>query len=212
MRVEALYLYRMPPSTYLRVAHDGEALFKDRASKFYAYAFPCSGMDELDQKLAELKKLHPTARHFCWACRMGHPLEERANDAGEPAHSAGTPILHALQSAMVEQSAVVVVRYFGGTKLGVPGLIAAYRQAAEMAIQDSGIIEVHPMAIGRLTVPYPLIGTTELHLRQLDAQIIDQRFGDACAFTIQIKCSCMEDLESRLQPFNELQIEWTSPN
>ncbi len=127
----------MAPAPYLQVAEDGDALFKDRASKFYAYAFPCAGMEELDQKLVELKKLHPTARHFCWASRMGHPLEERANDGGEPAHSAGTPILHALQSIHVEQSAVVVVRYFGGTKLGVPGLIAAYRSAAEMALEVS---------------------------------------------------------------------------
>jgi len=206
------YLYLVDSSAYFQISHTGQALIKDRASKFYAYAFPCEDLAQLENKLLELKKAHPTARHFCWASRMNRPLEERANDAGEPAYSAGTPILHALQSAMVEQSAVVVVRYFGGTKLGVPGLITAYRQAAEMAIQDSGTIEVHPMAIGRLTVPYPLIGATELHLRQLDAQIIDQRFGDACAFTIQIKCSYMEDLKRRLQPFNELQIEWAFPN
>ena len=198
----------MDPTPYLQVAQDGDALFKDRASKFYAYAFPCTGMDELDQKLAELKKLHPTARHFCWASRMGHPLEERANDAGEPAHSAGTPILHALQSIHVEQSAVVVVRYFGGTKLGVPGLIAAYRSAAEMALEVSSQKEVHPMISGSLTVPYDLIGTAELHLRQCEAQISEQRFGDDCSFHFTLKWAEKSNLEGRLQASHQAKLTW----
>lgn len=211
MRVEALYLYRMPPSSYLRVAHDGEALFKDRASKFYAYAFPCAGMEELDQKLVELKKLHPTARHFCWAGRMGHPLEERANDAGEPAHSAGTPILHALQSIQIEQSAVVVVRYFGGTKLGVPGLIAAYRNAAEMALEVAGQKEVHPMVSGTLIVPYDLIGTAELHLRQCEAQIAEQTFGDDCCIRFTLKWAEKSNLEGRIQASHTAKLIWSTP-
>ena len=198
----------MDPTPYLQVAQDGDALFKDRASKFYAYAFPCAGMDELDQKLAELKKLHPTARHFCWASRMGHPLEERANDAGEPAHSAGTPILHALQSIHVEQSAVVVVRYFGGTKLGVPGLIAAYRSAAEMALEVSSQKEVHPMISGSLTVPYDLIGTAELHLRQCEAQISEQRFGDDCSFHFTLKWAEKSNLEGRLHALHQATLTW----
>lgn len=198
----------MDPTPYLQVAQDGDALFKDRASKFYAYAFACTGMDELDQKLAELKKLHPTARHFCWASRMGHPLEERANDAGEPAHSAGTPILHALQSIHVEQSAVVVVRYFGGTKLGVPGLIAAYRSAAEMALEVSSQKEVHPMISGKLTVPYDLIGTAELHLRQCEAQISEQTFGEDCSFHFTLKWAEKSNLEGRLQALHQATLTW----
>jgi uncharacterized YigZ family protein len=198
----------MDPTPYLQVAQDGDALFKDRASKFYAYAFPCAGMEELDQKLVDLKKLHPTARHFCWASRMGHPLEERANDAGEPAHSAGTPILHALQSIHVEQSAVVVVRYFGGTKLGVPGLIAAYRSAAEMALEVAGQIEVHPMISGKLTVPYDLIGTAELHLRQCEAQILEQTFGDDCSFHFTLKWAEKSNLEGRLHALHQAALNW----
>lgn len=198
----------MDPDPYFQAAQVGEALFKDRASKFYAYAFPCLGMEELEEKLAELKKLHPTARHFCWASRMGRPLEERANDAGEPAHSAGTPILHALQSADLQQSAVVVVRYFGGTKLGVPGLIAAYRSAAEMALEVSGSVEVHPMAFGTLRVPYDRIGTVELHLRQCEAQIAEQTFGDDCQFYFSIKLVHKEALEGRMQPFADVTLDW----
>ena len=198
----------MDSTPYFQISSTGQAFIKDRASKFYAYAFPCEDLTQLENKLVELKKAHPTARHFCWASRMNRPIEERANDAGEPAHSAGTPILHALQSAMVEQSAVIVVRYFGGTKLGVPGLITAYRQAAELAIQEAGTKEVHPMAIGRLTVPYALIGAAELHLRQLDAQILDQRFDDACSFTIKIKCAFLADLETRMQAFPDIHIQW----
>jgi len=198
----------MDPAPYLQVAQAGEALFKDRASKFYAYAFPCAGMEELDQKLAELKKHHPTARHFCWATRMGHPLAERANDAGEPAHSAGTPILHALQSLQVEQSAVVVVRYFGGTKLGVPGLIAAYRSASEMALEVAGQKEVHPMISGTLTVPYDLIGMAELHLRQCEAQIAEQTFGDDCGFHFTLKWAEKSNLEGRLHALHQATLNW----
>lgn len=199
----------MESAPYHQVAQPGEALLKERASKFYAYAFPCRSMEDLEAQLHELKKIHPTARHFCWACRMGHPLEERANDAGEPAHSAGTPILHALQSAQVEQSAVVVVRYFGGTKLGVPGLIAAYRSAADAALAEAGSQLVHPMAQGVLDVPYALIGAAELQLRQCEAQIQEQTFGDLCRFSFTLKLSHKAELAKRLQVFPEAQLSWS---
>lgn len=165
-------------------------------------------MVDLENKLLALKKMHPTARHFCWASRMSQPLEERANDAGEPAHSAGTPILHALQSAQVEQSAVVVVRYFGGTKLGVPGLIAAYRSAAESALTEAGSETVYPMAIGKLNVPYAFIGAAELQLRQCEAQILDQTFGDSCRFHFTLKLVRKAELTVRLQPYPELELTW----
>jgi len=195
---------------YLHISTSGEALLKDRASKFYAYAFPCISLVDLETKLLELKKIHPTARHFCWASRMGQPLEERANDAGEPAHSAGTPILHALQSAQVEQSAVVVVRYFGGTKLGVPGLIAAYRSAADAAIAEAGSEMVYPMATGKLNLPYALIGTAELQLRLCEAQILDQTFGESCGFHFTLKLARKAELSERLQPYPELELTWNS--
>ena len=198
----------MDPAPYQRVEKDGEALLKDRASKFYAYAFRCADLTDLESKLQALKKVHPTARHFCWASRWGNPLEERANDAGEPAHSAGTPILHALQSAQVEQSSVVVVRYFGGTKLGVPGLIAAYRSAAEAALLDAGSETVYPMAMGTLHVPYALIGASELQLRQCEAQILEQTFGDSCRFHFTLKLARKAELSERIQPFPEAELTW----
>ena len=176
----------MPLAPYTCLAHDGESLLKDRASKFYAYAFPCSSMDVLDAKLAELKKIHPKARHFCWASRMGQPLEERAQDAGEPVHSAGTPILHALQSAGVEQSAAIVIRYFGGTKLGVSGLIHAYRTSAMEAIQQAGTVEVVPRISVHCSLPYSALGSLEALMRQHQGSMRAQKFGTACELILEL--------------------------
>jgi uncharacterized YigZ family protein len=197
----------MEGESYWSMANRGEALLRDRASKFYAYAQPCVSQDEMDTFLNELKKIHPTARHFCWAARWGEPLEERTHDGGEPAHSAGSPILHALQSAGVQQSAVVVVRYFGGTKLGVPGLIAAYRSSAAEAIEHAGRIEVIPTQEVRIVHPYDVIGALEFILKQTEARILNQSFGQNCETTVEIALRDFPLFRGRLQAYPDIQVE-----
>jgi len=176
----------MQPAPYTRLAHHGESLFKDRASKFYAHAFPCHTMEEFETQLAELKKAHPKARHFCWAARWGNPLEERSNDGGEPAHSAGTPILHALQSAQLEQSAAVVIRYFGGTKLGVSGLIHAYKTATLEAILQAGQVEMIPKVSLHCTLPYSALGALESIARLCNGSLHSQDFGVECRLVMEV--------------------------
>lgn len=127
---------------YLTISKDAIGEFKDRGSKFLAYLSRVETRDEAELLLQNCRKEHFKARHHCLAYRIGlEEVEERASDDGEPSGSAGMPILNQLRSADLINVAVVVVRYFGGTKLGVPGLIHAYGHAAELGIKEAGIIE-----------------------------------------------------------------------
>lgn len=127
---------------YLTIARRGEGIFRDRGSRFIGFAFPVSDEEDVKSALELIRKEHPTARHHCYAYRI-NPLNERwrANDDGEPSSSAGKPILNQLKSMQVYNVLVIVVRYFGGTLLGVPGLIHAYREAAKLALEDAGTTE-----------------------------------------------------------------------
>jgi uncharacterized YigZ family protein len=119
-----------------------QILLKEKSSKFFGYAFPIQSEEELKPILDQLKKKHPHAGHFCYAYQIGTEiLSYRANDDGEPSNSAGTPIYGQIQSFAVTNLAVVVVRIFGGTKLGVGGLISAYKTATQMTLEASEIIE-----------------------------------------------------------------------
>jgi len=131
--------------TYNTITKPSEAmLFKDKHSKFFGYAFPVLNEDEVKSHLETLKKEHHAARHWCYAYQLGkleNKRSYRANDDGEPSNSAGMPIYGQIQSFEVTNILVVVVRYFGGIKLGVSGLINAYRSAAQMALESSQILE-----------------------------------------------------------------------
>ena len=128
--------------TYLTIKEPSEGLFKDKGSKFSSFAFPASSEEDVKKFLAELKKQHPSANHHCYAFRLGADKQAyRANDDGEPSNTAGKPILGQIQSKDLTNILIVVVRYFGGTLLGVSGLINAYKLAAAEAIQNATIIE-----------------------------------------------------------------------
>lgn len=128
--------------TYKTIAVATEGLFKDKGSKFIAYAFPVISEDQIKEIIQTIKKEHYSARHHCYAWRLGHEkLVFRANDDGEPSSTAGKPILGQIQSFDLTNILIVVVRYFGGTLLGVSGLINAYRNAALDAINQAEIVE-----------------------------------------------------------------------
>ncbi|MBU2061234.1 MAG: YigZ family protein [Bacteroidetes bacterium] len=129
--------------TYNTIASPSEEiLFKEKNSKFFGYAFPITSEDELKPILDVLKKKHPHAGHFCYAYQIGtDPISYRANDDGEPSNSAGMPIYGQLQSFDVTNTVVVIARLFGGTKLGVGGLISAYKTAAQITLESCDIIE-----------------------------------------------------------------------
>jgi uncharacterized YigZ family protein len=129
--------------TYFTIAVPStEVLFKEKNSKFFGYAFPISSEEEVKIHIENLKKQHFSARHWCYAYQLGtDKIQYRANDDGEPNNSAGMPIYGQIQSFNVTNILIVIVRYFGGVKLGVGGLITAYKTAAQMALEESEIIE-----------------------------------------------------------------------
>ena len=165
-----------------------EALFKDRGSKFYGYAFPVKNEDEIKENIELLKKQHYNARHWCYAWQLGKEYENyRANDDGEPSNSAGMPIYGQLQSFEVTNILVVVVRYFGGTKLGVGGLIQAYKTGAKLALENSIIIEKTINDEFLLKFEYPEMNTVMRIVKDENISIINQKMELNCEFTISVR-------------------------
>jgi uncharacterized YigZ family protein len=132
--------------SFLSLAAPAKGLYKEKGSRFYAFAYPVNSEEEVKQKLEELRREYFNARHHCFAYLLGaNKLKYRAFDDGEPNHSAGDPILGQIRSKNLTNVLLVVVRYFGGTKLGVGGLISAYKTAAEEALMNAFIIECEVM-------------------------------------------------------------------
>ena len=172
--------------SFQTISKPTESLFKDRGSKFHGYAFPVSSANEVKLRLDEVKEIHPSARHFCYAYQLGaEGLEYRANDDGEPNGSAGLPILNQIKSKEVTNTFVVVVRYFGGTKLGVSGLINAYKEATKDALEQSKIVTKIPMATVSIQFPHSKIGDVERLIRQHGWTIKNQDFGMDCKWLVE---------------------------
>jgi uncharacterized YigZ family protein len=165
-----------------------EGLFKDRGSKFYGYAFPVSNEEEVKEKIELLKKQHYNARHWCYAWQLGKEYDHyRANDDGEPSNSAGMPIYGQLQSFNVTNILVVVVRYFGGTKLGVGGLIQAYKTGAKLALENSVIIEKTINEEFLINFEYSEMNTIMRIIKDENILIINQKMELNCEFIISIR-------------------------
>ena len=165
-----------------------EVLFKDRGSKFFGYAFPVTTEEEIKEHIDALKKQHHTARHWCYAWQLGKHYEHyRANDDGEPSNSAGMPIYGQLQSFEVTNILVVVVRYFGGTKLGVGGLIQAYKTAAQMALEASKIVELTIGDLYKLQFDYPEMNTVMRIIKEEDLTIVNQKLELNCEIQMAVR-------------------------
>lgn len=182
-----------------RITTKGEGGFKDRGSKFLAFAFPLNDLSQLEIPLQLLKKKYYDARHHCYAYRLGAYGETTyATDDGEPAHTAGTPILSAIRSANLTDTLVVVIRYFGGTKLGVRGLIEAYRTAAEDALQQAQQEPVLHQTFFELTFPYDRTAELNRILHPFAVEQTDSQYTDICVLRYAIDEQVFPDLETRL--------------
>lgn len=185
-----------------------EVLFKERKSKFYAYAFPLTDEDAVKPLVESLRKKHPTANHVCYAWQIGH-LEPRyrANDDGEPNNSAGMPIYGQLQSYGVTNIIVAVVRIFGGTKLGVGGLINAYRSAAQLALEFSQIIEKTIQQKFMLSFGYDQMNTVIRTLKQRQIDIESQEMGLKCLIYISVDQQRTEEIEEVFNGLHKIDLK-----
>ncbi|MDB5223402.1 MAG: YigZ family protein [Chitinophagaceae bacterium] len=172
---------------YFTIEKPSQAEFKDRGSKFIAYAFPVSDAAGFKKRLQELKKEHPKAVHHCFAYRIGTDGNTfRVSDDGEPGGTAGKPILGQLDSRAIINTAVIVVRYFGGTLLGVPGLINAYKTATSLALQLTPIVQKQVETIYSLEFDYTLMNLVMTIIKQFNCSILEQQSQLFCNMKIGI--------------------------
>jgi uncharacterized YigZ family protein len=163
-----------------------EDLFRDRGSKFIAHAIRVDDQQAASFRLDELWREHPKATHICYAYRLADGYE-RANDDGEPSGSAGLPILNKIKSAELVNVLVAVIRYYGGTKLGVSGLINAYKSAAEMALNKAKTKVEVPKAIIEIQFPFSTLGEVERIIGQNQLEVVDKQFEADCTWTVSVK-------------------------
>ena len=165
-----------------------ETLFKDRNSKFHGYAFPVLNEEEVKNALGYLKKKHHTAGHFCYAWQLGtETLRFRANDDGEPNNTAGMPIYGQIQAFEVTNILVVSVRYFGGTKLGVGGLIQAYKNSAQITLEAAPIVEKTIDVVYRLNFDYDLMNKVMRIVKEKNITIVHQKLEAVCEYHIAVR-------------------------
>jgi uncharacterized YigZ family protein len=193
--------------TYKTISGPSEGLFKEKGSKFISFAYPVTSEDEIREILQHLKKEHHSARHHCYAWRLGHEkLQFRANDDGEPSSTAGKPILGQIQSFDLTNILIVVVRYFGGILLGVSGLINAYRNAALDAINQAEIVE--KLVEQQLLIEFGYEGMNEVMKIFKDEKLlqIDPKFDLKCQIKTQIRLSELSRIEHALNKVVGLKV------
>ena len=175
--------------TYYTIASASkQTLHKDRGSKFYGYAFPVTTQQDIKACINTLKKQHHTARHFCYAWQLGESYQKyRANDDGEPNNSAGMPIYGQLQAFNLTNTLVVSVRYFGGTKLGVGGLIQAYKTSAKLTLETVSIKEKTIDVLFLLLFEYPEMSLVMRNIKDQKIKLIDQKLEHNCTLTISVR-------------------------
>jgi uncharacterized YigZ family protein len=184
------------------------AEFKDRGSKFIAYTFPIAEAGEFKQYLAEVKKEHPKATHHCFAYRLGTDGNNfRSSDDGEPSGSAGRPILGQIDSKQVTNVLIIVVRYFGGTLLGVPGLINAYKTAAALAMQVTPIVQKSIELTYTLQFDYTLMNNVMMITKQYNCSIISQEMQLFCRVVIGIPRNRLDEVLYKLKDLPSIEIE-----
>uniref|UniRef100_UPI00404B9740 IMPACT family protein n=1 Tax=Flavobacterium sp. TaxID=239 RepID=UPI00404B9740 len=194
--------------TYKTISNPSEAiLLKEKSSKFFGYAFPVSNEEEVKEALVELKKEHNSARHFCYAYQIGTENNSyRVNDDGEPNNSAGMPIYGQILSFDVKNVLIVVIRYFGGIKLGVGGLISAYKTAAQMALENSEIIEKTINKHFLIKFDYKNMNKVMRVIKEKNLDIVNQKMELDCEIEISIRKKYAETIFSIFESIFEIKI------
>lgn len=192
-----------------------EVLYKEKNSKFFSYTFPIKNEEDVKFYIEEIKKQHHNARHWCYAYQLGTEPEKiyyRANDDGEPSNTAGMPIYGQIQSFEVTNILVVVVRYFGGIKLGVGGLITAYRTSAQLALQESKIIEKTIDKNFIIQFEYKDMNKVMRVIKEKSLSIISQTLELTCEIELSIRRSQFQKALEAFKPFYEIKITLPDEN
>jgi uncharacterized YigZ family protein len=174
------------PESYLIPAAPASAELREKGSRFLALLHAAEGEAEAKSRLAEVAARHPDATHHCWAWRLGWPARERSSDAGEPGGTAGGPILRALQGAKVSDALLVVVRWFGGTKLGKGGLVRAYGGVAREAIAGAALTVRLRRRTVELEVPYPHLGAVQRLLHPPEVELLRHAYGERVRWELAV--------------------------
>ena len=195
--------------SYFTINKPAQGSYRDKGSKFLSHAYPVQNENEIKEKLQELKKEHPSARHHCYAWRLGvDGAAYRANDDGEPSGTAGKPILNQLLSSQLTNVLIVVVRYFGGTLLGVAGLIQAYKLAAADAIINSDIAEKFVLFEYALHFEAEDTGPVMKLLNEEEAKIIGTGYDKENTITFMIKKSRSEVFEEKVKALYKTKLKY----
>ncbi|MCR5395044.1 MAG: IMPACT family protein [Bacteroidales bacterium] len=186
--------------TYLTIAARSEGLYKEKMSKFLSFAEPCSTVEQAKEIVTRYKKEYFDARHVCWAYMLGNERTEfRSNDDGEPSGTAGKPILGQINSFELTNLCVIVVRYFGGIKLGTSGLIEAYRTAAQEALNAAQIEERIIEETLVVHYQYPMMGEAMRIAKEEGANVLAQDFGEDCRLTLSLRRDAMPRMRARYE-------------
>ena len=184
---------------FYTIESTSEAIYREKMSRFLAFAVPVKSADEARQVIKDYQNKFHDARHVCWAYMIGpQRLEFQLNDNGEPSGTAGKPILGQINSFNLTDIVIIVVRYFGGIKLGTSGLIVAYREAAKMAIEEASIVECHDMAQISFTFPYISMNDVMKIGKSGDVRIVEQQFDNSCSMTIEMRRDFFDSIRQRL--------------
>ena len=196
------------PDYYYTIEQASVAEFKDRGSKFIGFAFPITDINDFKEKLAAVKKEHPKATHHCFAYRIGlDGMTYRVSDDGEPSGSAGRPILGQIDSKQATNVLIIVARYFGGTLLGVPGLINAYKTAASLALQVTPLVQKPVLFYYRIQFDYTQMNDVMTICKQFDCLVAKQELNLFCSLQIGIAKNRLDEVLYKLKDLRGLEIE-----
>lgn len=195
--------------TYKTIENSSEGIFRDKGSKFIAYAYPIRSETEVKPILVNLRNEHAKARHFCYAYRLSPDRSIfRINDDGEPSGTAGRPILNTMLSADITNILIVVVRYFGGTLLGVPGLINAYKNASIEAIQQAKVIEKTVNEVYEVYFDYLQMNDVMRLIKEESIQVIEQQFDLNCKIKFEFRKSQLNQILTKFEKIDGLQLKY----
>lgn len=194
--------------TYFTISKPSVSLFKDKGSKFYGFAFPIEDENDFKKHLEAVKKEHPKARHHCFAYRIGTDDDNfRSNDDGEPSGSAGKPILNVLLSKNLRNVCVIVVRYFGGTLLGVPGLINAYKMASIESFDEAKLIEKTINETLKVAFNIQYMNDVMRIIKKYDLNIISQDYKEMYILNLEVRLSLLEEVKTEIIDLRFVDLE-----